>query len=475
MASAKVHLSLFNHPPSGKLAKPRGRNGVKPILKKLHSHSDRGSSLDLDRGWDDQPSPGFAAGSDFGTYDSDGSYHYAAPVAGYAGGYGGGFAGGAVDGARGKYSHVRSTSGNSHASSIATSKSGRNGGTFVHPFQQTPHVSTPPLLYANSRASFENGIATGYSPTITEHDDDDDDDSVDPYASFRSTHSTSTNPRPPLYQSSYRRPSAISHRTSSLSDGNHQTTRISATRCTSAQARGLGAASVNQSRSEVNSSNLSSLAADSPLSASTIPLGTAATTLTTTLSTLSTVQTNVTSSSATPMSPLRNSLDMGVFRLRSRSEVDISTHQEQVLEARRKFEAKERAKEEKYAREQSRKRERAQSKEIHRIEKTQSRLRKECTTTDSAADIALSSGNDIREVPSSSWRTEDSLSGAREKVDPGTHGQPASSARSDDVRYASSKREKTIQTAKTAKQKTAGVWTAFVLWLRTRLLKLGRR
>ncbi|KAG6017341.1 hypothetical protein E4U41_004234 [Claviceps citrina] len=492
MASVQAQSGVFGYA-MPKLPRSRSRIVVKPILKKLHSHTDRASSLDLDRGWDDQPSPGFAAGPDFGTYDSDASYHYYYPTAAAAAAGASTAAAAAAtaaaaaarEGARGKYAHVRSASGTSHASSIATTTtaSGRNGGSFVHPFQQTPHASTPPLSYANSRASLENGLATGrgYSPTITEHDDDDD--VADAY--YSSFHSASTTPRPALYQSAYfqhpshRRPSGASHGTSSLSDG-HQTARIPATRPNPARPRPLGTASVDQSRSELNLSTLSSLAAaDSSLS-STAPLGTVATNL-------STVQTHAISSSASPMSPLRNSLDMGGFRLRSRSEVDTSTHQEQVLEARRKFEAKERAKEEKYLREQHRKRERAESKETHRREKTQSRLRKGLNSSPghhlhlgSMPGSAVSSGTDMRITSSRKHGAARFDGDAREKIDFATHGYESTHhgggqaqtapARADDVHFASSKRAK-----KTAKHKTVGVWTAFVLWLRTRLLKLGRR
>ncbi|KAK2608442.1 hypothetical protein QQS21_003011 [Conoideocrella luteorostrata] len=394
MAPAQVHSGGIGLS-KGKISKQRSRTVVKPILKKFHSHSDReSSSLDLDRGWDDQPSPGFGTGHDFGTYDSDASYHYTAPAVTSirsGSGFGGGGGGGGGLGARAKYSHVRSTSGNSHTSSIATTTSGRNGGSFVHPFQQTPYTSTPPLSYSNSRASFENGVSAGYSPTITEDDD------VDPYSSF---HSTSTTPRPALYPSAYyqhpnhRRPSVASQHTSSLSDGN-QTARIPATRS--------------------NSSTLSSVAADAPLS-STAPLGTTA---------LSSIQINVLSSSATPMSPLRNSLDISGFRLRSRSEVDTASHQEQVREARRRFEAKERAKDEKHAREQLRKRERAESKE----------------------------------------KVEFSTHGYNS-----THYGQSAPSRPDEVHFTSSPKR-----SRTAKHKTQGVWTTFVLWLRTRLIKMGRR
>lgn len=38
-----------------KLTKSRNRTVVKPILKKLHSAASDDTSLDLDRGWDEQP------------------------------------------------------------------------------------------------------------------------------------------------------------------------------------------------------------------------------------------------------------------------------------------------------------------------------------------------------------------------------------------------------------------------------------
>ncbi|KFG78411.1 hypothetical protein MANI_012174 [Metarhizium anisopliae] len=472
MASTQVHPGSFTHP-GGKISKSRSRTVVKPILKKLHSHHSERESLDLDRGWDDQPSPGLAAGPDFGTYDSDGSYQYSIPnVHGARSARDVSFSLSASDmtgsglgvAPRSKYSHVRSTSGNSHTSSIATTTSGRNGGTFVHPFQQQPHASTPPLSYANSRTSFENGVPTGYSPTITEDDAD-----VDPYSSF---HSASTAPRPALYQSAFyqhpnhRRPSMASQRTSSLSDGT-QTTRLPAPRSNSGTTRPLAPPSLNQSRSELDSSALSSLAVDSPLS-STAPLATAGTMLSSTQT-----QASATSTSAAPLSPLRSSLDMGVFRLRSRSEVDTFTHQEQVREARRKFEAKERAKDEKYAKEQLRKRERAETKEAHKLEKSHTRLRKGSAGHGSVSSSTMSSGTDLR-ISSSRKRgamSEDS----REKIEfssfgyNSTHGGQTAPSRADEVHFTSPKR------TKTAKHKTMGVWTAFMLWLRTRLLKIGRR
>ncbi|PHH69482.1 hypothetical protein CDD83_5708 [Cordyceps sp. RAO-2017] len=55
MASSQVRSGALAHA-GAKITKPRSRKVVKPLLKKLHSHSDR-ESLDLDRDWDDQPAP----------------------------------------------------------------------------------------------------------------------------------------------------------------------------------------------------------------------------------------------------------------------------------------------------------------------------------------------------------------------------------------------------------------------------------
>ena len=175
--------------------------------------------------------------------------------------------------------------------------------------------------------------------------------------------------------------------------------------------------------------------------------------------------------SGTPvMSPLRSSLDMSGFRLRSRSSLDTATRQEQVRQARRKFEEKERVKEEKYVREQIRKRERADTKEAQRHMRMGS--------SSGVASGRTSSSTDIRPTPSrKSTTTAGSRagggSGEMEEVVVSYDSVPSeerSQAKADEVQFASAPRRN-----KTAKRKTTGAWTAFVLWLRTRLLKLGRR
>lgn len=481
MASLQVHPSVFAGHGSGKLTKSRGRAAVvKPILKKLHSHHSERGSLDLDRGWDDQPSPRLAS-LDYGhgNYDGDGGGYFASSSAHYGSTAAAGRTprdvsfslapadvGGPVAGRGTRLSHARSTSGTSHASIATTNSGGRNGGSFVHPFQQTPQTATAtPLAYANPRVSLEN------SPTITEDDGDD----ADPYASYHSANSSSAG-RPPLHQAPYlhqghRRPSLASQRTGSLSDGG-QTLRVTASRSHSGSAQRLASASLNQSRTELQLSAAASVV-DSPLS-TTAPLAATGTTPSSsahgTTSAAGTTGTTTPScaSSAAAMSPLRTSLDTGPFRLRSRSEVDTFSRQEQVREARRKFEAKERAKEEKYAREQSRKRERADHKDAQKQERQQARLRKE--SHGSLSGGVKPSSLHRRRTPVPDEATTDRPDDEKRAVSNRGHdGLADGQTRAEDVQFRSPRR------AKSAKYKTMGVWTSFMLWLRTRLIKLGRR
>ena len=495
MASAQVHpgnLGYGNGHHRGQPTKPRSRTGVKPILKKLHSHShsDRDSSLDLDSGWDDQPSPGLPGGNGFGSYgnyDGGALYDYSA-----SGNYASrstrdlghslsnnnlnadlGIGSGAV--AHAKYSHGRSLSGASHASSVATTASGRNGGSFVHPFQQTPQAPTPSLSFTNSRRSLDNTIAVGTvaSSTIDEYG------VIDPYASFHSTSTSNTTSRAPLYAPSFhqhprhRQPSVAPQPTISPSDG----ARIGAVHTNSGLSQPTTGSSL-QHLATASTPHLdegwSSTGIDSPLS-STAPFGTATTTLS------STPAMGFTSSSAATASPLGSSLDMGSFRLRSRSEVDSATRQEQIREARRKFDAKEKAKEEKHAREQLRRREKAESKEANRHAKPHARLRKGSVEHGSGSTSTKSSGTDLQ-IPAAraamaKIRRSDGQGGKfdvmREKPDFSSHGYETAGhgkvPRADGVQFKSRKR------AKNAKHQTAGVWTVFMLWVRTRLFKMRRR
>lgn len=444
-----LHGHIHNH---AKITKARSRQAVKPILKKLGSHSEK-NSLDLDRTWQDQNQYGLSTYASADDDSAPGSYgsSYPAKTARDVS-----FSISATElstgGARpSKYSHTRSTSGTSHIS-VATNNSGRNG-SFIHPFQQTPRTSTPPLSYANSLVSLDNGAGTrDYSPTITEDDDD---------GETQNHYTSRTYPLPPSL-SRPRRPSLVSQRTSSLSDVNQPPRMTSNTRSNSGTTSRITQRIVTKSRSDLHLNTASSTALES-ISSTTPPGGS-----------FMTPQMIAGSSSSTAMSPLRSSLEVNNFRLRSRSEVDTATRQVHVREARRKYEEKEKAKEEKYTREQIRKQERADNKEAHRLNKGHSHGRKSSFGHSRMSCDQISSTPDIRPM-SSRKNTLTGLDSTAEKMNFATQGYdtvpPGQTPRSktDGVHFEPAKR------SNTAKRRTNGAWTAFVLWFRTRLLKLGRR
>lgn len=497
----------YNHSSysSNKISKSRSKMMVKPMLKKVVVSSPK-NSLDLDRGWDDhisvydppartsmsrsvrdaglpgstwEPStfggnmngPTSGPGSAACTSSATGT---ATPVAGLE--------------IRRKQ-HTRTTSG----TSIGTNGSGhRHGGAFVHPFQQyqTPRTNTPPLTYANSFTSFERDTAAprDYSPTIITENDDDDLDVAGstPLSTSLSSHHHLHRPQPSNSHSttSLRRPSLASQRTPSLTDFNSNvnnnnvnsnvnnsvntnpplrvnTTPFSRSHPSASSRLAHGSLNTSYSHSDLHINGASPT--DSPRPSLTL---------------------GSPSTSAAPMSPLRTSLE-GAFRIRSRSEVDTSVNREDIREARRKFEENERLKQEKYESEQRKKRERKDSK----MEKAASRR---ATGGSDMASIGRPSLSRKRTPPlspsiSSSRHThtlrpsesprqatidekvqrpDSALVGSNnyEGTENGTTGPDIN-----DVRFGTPKR------AHTAKRRTQSYWTSFMLWLRTRLLKLGRR
>lgn len=449
----------------GKLTKSRSRIVVKPILKRLHhvhSHSER-NSLDLNRGWDDQPvatTPELEYSSfDFGSRDLDDltsdrrlySNYPAAPAAGAklvrdvsftdVGPVAPGL-GRANTFSSSSHAHARSTSGNSVSATAARI------GSFIHPSRQMPRTSTPPLnSYANSVVSLDNGL-TGQQRDLTaaiaESDSGDNDelDFDEPLASPTSLRlsQSESNPAGPAatkklsYSSSLRSNSPNSKPTAtgrpSLSGS--QRTSSDGPSVRAATTRSNSGPSVQRlTQGAVNHQSTANEGASVPLLISTTQQKTASNPI----------------CSTTPTSPFRASLDMNGFRLRSRSEMDTSTRQEQVREARRKFEAKEKEKEEKYAREQILKQERAAAKEAHKNERAQAQKRK----TSFGHTSTLSSARNSSSV--------------REK----TESDPLNGGQAHESQFQAPSR------SKTAKRRTNSLWTAFMLWLRTRLLKLARR
>ncbi|KAB5578621.1 hypothetical protein GE09DRAFT_557125 [Coniochaeta sp. 2T2.1] len=427
MVTTPGHGSLGG-PATNKITKAKGKV-VKPILKKL-SYSEK-DSLDLDRGWEDQQVVHSIGGGDAGLWEpfgtgrtaKDVSFSFGAGARGSSGGRSAlsgkeGVAGtiSSSSGSHGGANVVRKTyqsHGRSHSgASVATTGSGSGGGglrsgSFVHPFQQMPQTSTPPLSYANSLASFDNssvhggggtGGARDYSPTITETEDDDGDGngststSLRPQLHLNSTlNSTNSNTglhnnlihhhsHHPSLQSTHsstfsqtglRRPSLASQRTSSLTD----ITSALTTSTTSPQLR----VSTNNTTGRSTPTKTSRLAPSKSdlhlnltLSDLESPVGSilGATPVLASVATAPPAVATPTSSvtTTTPMSPLRTSLE-AMGRLRSRSEVDTATRQEQIRQARRKFEERERAKEAKYEREEVERRNRQANKEASRIEK----------------------------------------------------------------------------------------------------------
>lgn len=468
------------HHASNKITKSRSKM-VKPMLKKVIVSSPK-NSLDLDRGWDDHISvydppartsmsrsvrdaglPGstwepstFPSGPAAGSGSACPSSGTATPVAGLE---------------TRRKQHTRTTSG----TSIGTNGSGhRHGGAFVHPFQQyqTPRTNTPPLTYANSFTSFErDNTPRDYSPTIITENDDDDLDVAGstPLSTSMSSHLHRPQPSNSHSTTSLRRPSLASQRTPSLTDFNSNVNsnpplRVNTTPFSrshpSAPSR-LAHGSLNTSYSHSDLQINAASPTDSPRPSLTL---------------------GSPSTSAAPMSPLRTSLE-GAFRIRSRSEVDTGVSREDIREARRKFEENERLKQEKYESEQRRKRERKDSK----MEKAASRRATGASDMTSIGRPSFSrkrtppplspsiSSRHNHSRPSESpgqatinekvQRPGSALVGSNyEGTEDGTTGHDIN-----DVRFGTPKR------AHTAKRRTQSYWTSFMLWLRTRLLKLGRR
>lgn len=155
-----------------------------------------------------------------------------------------------------------------------------------------------------------------------------------------------------------------------------------------------------------------------------------------------------------PSSAIASSFENG-FRVRSRSEVDTRARADSIREARRKFDEKERLKEEKAVKEEMLAREKQSLKEAKQIEKSR---RKSINTEGSR-----------------SKRSKSDLTSQHEKGD-GLIGRNYNSApvqtppQTSYDRFEPPPRSRTVTSTK---QKTHGAWTTFMIWLRTRLLRLG--
>ncbi|KAK3388131.1 hypothetical protein B0T20DRAFT_110025 [Sordaria brevicollis] len=489
-----------------KLTKTRGAKVVKPILKKLSSSPK--NSLDLNRGWDEQAVDQLDIDSR-NTNRNSVNYRSAKDVSfGYAGGVVAAKAdedsvadlGVTGNNVRVKYQHARSAS---------QTSSGSGSRAFCHPFQQTPRTATPPLSYAPSLASFDNGR---YSPTIAETEDETtDSQQVQPQPT---SHPMQSPPPPPVRSNTTanilrQRPSIASSRANSYSDANSASKALR----------------INTGRSTPTA--ISRPEADIQLGQNDSPTGTGAGATSSTQQQANVV--SPTSSTGTPMSPLRTSLDLtsGFPRLRSRStEIDSAARLEKIRNARRKFEEKERANQEKYDRELIKKRERKDTKEASRIEKESARksslsdlprpsMSRKATATSIASITGPTrtasgfsftkngSGNSSKtsrskgDVTASSFWDRSSTIGPATNPTSGENSQPEMSEKHG-LGFASRKYESTPvdqaappafvanpvdhvkfeQTRRRSsgpKRKTQNYWQEFILWLRTKILRLSGR
>ncbi|KAI0020080.1 hypothetical protein F4780DRAFT_387968 [Xylariomycetidae sp. FL0641] len=510
---------------SNKISKPRTKAAaVKPILKRLASTSERSkSSLDLDRGWDEQDEEfrGLAPTSypqdlppstspERTTSHPHAQQPSAAPEPN-----------GPASGRR--FEHERSISGAS-LTSVATTSSSSGA---PRPMQQIPRSAS----YANSVSSAADtrDCDYDYSPsTITE---DEDIDCLPPTSQMQAppptSHGNSSSNNNSNSNSNSQagsglglglhRPSLASHRASS--DLTTAQTRTPSIKHSPSQSRArnpppppLRIATRTNSSKTTKSSRLANVSSRSDIYLEE-PL------LESPTSSTHFVSPRVTSpATSSPMSPLRSSLD-ALPRLRAKSDLDTVTRADHLREARRKFELKERAKEEKYARQEIKRRERADNKRAQELQRLAAATRREQLAAEArqeAAELgeALSRAKHSRKIsmathgrPSlnlsrpSLTLSRPSLAVSRPSLS--TTARPSTSCRAtpapqeseafltdrhdspdsqtlptltnsyetagaSDIKFRPSRRRAT------AKKKTHGTWTSFVLWLRVKLLRMSK-
>ncbi|KAI0804372.1 hypothetical protein GGR55DRAFT_314202 [Xylaria sp. FL0064] len=519
MASLQTISGFGSHVAKHKDSKSKVKPVVKPILKKWSQSEKEKKSLDLDQGWDEQveqyrSAQGWGRSSSLSFYNQKdaGTDAAVAGTPGIAGGVGLGVLGNGNAVSTRRYNHSRSISSTSHASGATSNSSNgvpaprQAGATFVHPFQQTPRTSTPPLLsYANSLASIAD--TRDYSPTTITEDDDDEDEiagSIEPRTSSHQYSNASHNGSGVNIQStnfvvnshSLSQP-ILTSKLPSLTSQHTSLTDVSDTNAPKPPPQPLLRVNTSRTSSSIpaHSSRLANVSSrsdlyldrivDSESPASNLP------------------PTAITSpcSSIAPMSPMRTSLDGG-FRLRAKSDLDTATRTEHIRAARRKFEIKERAKDEKYAREEIRRREKADNKRAQELEKQLAAHHKEqlaAKAREEAAELeeALQRGKHNRKVsiassgrpslsiprpsinlgrPSLSRRNTPSKLGESEKFASSSYdnaGLRSPPIYGTDARTASSHFTSSKHRSK-AKKKTQSAWTAFILWLRTKLLRMSR-
>lgn len=161
----------------------------------------------------------------------------------------------------------------------------------------------------------------------------------------------------------------------------------------------------------------------------------------------------------TPVSAIRTSIDKG-FRIRSRSEADSRYRAEDIQAARRKWMEREQAKEEKVAREEIRQMEKRNQKEARQIERGHRRS---------------SASEHTRAKRSKSDLTMQSEKGGplgRDYSTTASQGPPSTAL---GAQGADEMPGRSRTSTATAKKKTHSAWTKFMMWFRTRFIRLGKK
>ncbi|TVY18985.1 hypothetical protein LARI1_G003360 [Lachnellula arida] len=160
------------------------------------------------------------------------------------------------------------------------------------------------------------------------------------------------------------------------------------------------------------------------------------------------------------MSPssLRPSMDTG-FRIRSRSEVDTRGRSETIQEARRKFEAREQAKEEKAAREEIRQLEKRNQREARQLERSHRRS--------SASELGTRAKRSKSDLTKNNEKTSGLFAQHYNNV-PSQNAPLFAEAEGPGIP------PRRAQKKESPKHKTHSAWTKFMMWLRTRFLRMKR-
>lgn len=187
------------------------------------------------------------------------------------------------------------------------------------------------------------------------------------------------------------------------------------------------------------------------LSSSRLTHGTSMSNLQSVFSTVSSGDLASPTESFTPTSTFRSSMDKG-FRIRAHSHADDGVRYADVHEAREAWRAREKAKEEKFALEQARIEER-------RAKRAEKAGRKSNASEGIHSKRTKSDSTVTQEKPNGLWETQYDITNQASQADLETY---------EEEPYFPPKNEMS------AKKKTQSKWMSFLIWLRTRILRMKK-